>query len=161
FRSGLRRFDRKLGGAFQVLWEDTPMGGNAGTYQVTVAATDTTLRGYVDDVPLFVVDDADPQAGRVGLVCSGIAGRFSDVGGAPAGQAFGDWLLDESFDIEIPGRWAFEEEGDQDGPARWVVEAGELRQTSPIYGETPGAPPDRPGTYALAGDPGWADYRAS
>src|SRR5262249_48940175 len=58
-------------------------------------------------------------------------------------------------------RWASEDEGDQDAPSRWVVEDGELRQTSPIHGETPGAPADRPGTYALAGDPGWADYRAS
>jgi alpha-tubulin suppressor-like RCC1 family protein len=69
------------------------------------------------------------------------------------------WLLDEPFAVLIPDRWTFVDEGDQQGPSQWAVTAGELRQTSPIFGgSTDASVPDKPGTSALAGDATWTDY---
>ena len=80
----------------------------------------------------------------------------------PADRVFDDWLLDEPFEFLIPGRWTFVDEGDQQGPSQWEVTAGELRQTSNIFGGSiDGSVPEKPGTYALAGDPNWTDYRVS
>ena len=62
----------------------------------------------------------------------------------------------------IPGRWTFVDEGEQEGPSQWDVIEGELRQTGNIFGESAdGSVPENSGTYALAGDPHWTDYRVS
>jgi uncharacterized linocin/CFP29 family protein len=159
--SGARRLERKSAGMFMApLWEDT-LSVNAlhSNYEVTIVSIDGTLRGFLEGVPLFVIEDSDALTGRIGLFCQQNSdARFSAVSVYPPEQAFEDWLLDEPFDVLVPERWSFVPEGDQDTPANWEVRDGEMRQTSSIFG---GGPPKMPGTYALAGEATWADYSVS
>src|SRR5262249_13044077 len=111
--------------------------------------------------PMFVVEDDDVPvaAGLAGVFAWGSSdARFSDVRVYPPDQLFQDWLLDEPFEVLVPGRWTFVDEGNQAGPSDWKIIAGELTQTAGIFGE---GPPGMPGTYALAGDLEWTDYRVS
>ena len=160
---GYRRLVKNVGGTFSLLWEDDFAYEVGRTYEITIVANGSTLRGYLDGVLMFAVEDSDLAAGRIGLYCWGNDdSRFSNVQVYPADRVFDDWLLDEPFDVLIPGRWTFVDEGDQQGPSQWEVTTGELRQTSNIYGgSSDGSVPDKPGTYALAGDPNWTDYRVS
>lgn len=160
---GYRRLVKSVGGSFSPLWEDDFAYEVGRTYAITVVAVGSTLRGYLDGVPMFVVEDSDLSAGRIGLYCwANMDARFSQVRVYPANLVFSDWLLDESFDFLFSSRWTFVDEGDQDGPSQWEVAGGELRQTSDIAGgSTDGSVPDKPGTYALSGDPSWTDYRIS
>jgi hypothetical protein len=158
-----RRLVKNVGGAFTLLWEDDFAYEVGRTYEITIVAVGSTLRGYLDGVPMFVVEDSDLAAGRIGLYCWGNDdSRFSAVRVYPAERVFDHWLIDEPFDLLIPGRWTFVDEGDQQGPSQWEVAEGEMRQTSDIFGgSADGGVPDKPGTYALAGDPNWTDYRVS
>jgi len=112
-------------------------------------------------VLVFVVHDGDLTRGRVGLYSWGNAdGRFSEVRVYPQRCASRDWLFDEPFQVLIPSVWAFIDEGDQDQPSRWSVDASGLRQTSTIHGGDPAVSAlNTPGTYALAGEATWTDYR--
>jgi hypothetical protein len=160
---GYRRLAKNVAGNFTSLWEDNVAYEVGRTYELMVAALGSTLRGYMDGVPMFVVEDSDLSAGRIGLYCwANQDARFSDMHVYPADLAFGDWLLDEPFDFLITSRWTFVDDGDQQGPSQWKVIDGELQQSSNIYGgSTDGNVLDKPGTYALAGDMAWTDYRVS
>ena len=160
---GYRRLVKNVDGGFSRLWEDDFTYEIDRTYEIVIAALGNTVRGYLDGVPMFAVEDSELSTGRVGLYCWGNSdARFSDVRVYSPDRAFDDWLLDESFDISIPGRWTFVNEGDQEGPSIWELIAGELRQTSNIFGgDTAGSAPEKPGTYAVAGDAGWTDYRVT
>jgi len=159
--SGARRLEKKRAGTFMSpLWEDA-LSVNAvrSDYEVIIVAIGSTLRGFLEGVPLFVIEDSDVLTGRIGLFCQRNSdARFSAVSVYPPEQAFEDWLLDEPFDVLVPGRWSFVAEGDQETPANWEVSDGEMRQTSSVFG---GGPPKMPGTYALAGEATWRDYRIS
>ncbi|HEY4575170.1 MAG TPA: hypothetical protein VIJ26_14430, partial [Thermoanaerobaculia bacterium] len=68
-------------------------------------------------------------------------------------------LLAERFEGDPAAtlaRFTVVDQGTANGPADWRVEGGALIQISEIGG---GAEPVLPGTVALAGDPGWTDYR--
>jgi hypothetical protein len=160
---GYRRLVKNVGGTFSLLWEDDFAYEVAHTYEVTLVTLGNTLRGYLDGQPMFVLEDSDLAAGRIGLYCWGNDDtRFSDVYVYPADLIFNEWLLDEPFDVLIPGRWTFVDEGDQEGPSQWEVTEGELQQTSSIFGEsTDGSVPDKPGTHALGGNLASSDYRVS
>ena len=160
---GYRRLIRNVGGVFTLLWEDTFAFEAGRVYELVVAAIGGMLRGYVDGIPVFVVEDGDLPAGRIGLYCWGNSdAQFSDVSVYPASQASNDWLLDETFAFLIDNRWTFVDEGDEQGPSQWGVNDGELRQISDVSGgSTSREVPDKPGTYALAGDVAWHDYRLS
>jgi hypothetical protein len=158
---GYRRLVKQVGGAFTKLWEDA-RGYEAGrTYELTIAAVGPVLRGYLDGVPMFVVEDRDLTAGRLGLYCwQNERSEFSNVRVFPAELQDDNWMLDERFDRAEPDRWAFVDEGDHNGPSAWTIADNELRQTSDIAGgDSAGAVPAKPGTYAVAGDARWADYR--
>ncbi len=158
---GYRRLVKNIGGNFTLLWEDN-IGYEVGrAYQLTVEAVGSTLRGYLDDVPMFVVEDSDLTSGRIGVYSWGNCdSRFSDLCVYPSALAFSDWMLEELFNFLVPGRWRFVDEGSQQGPSHWEVAEGELQQTSGISdGSSDGNVPDKLGTYALAGDATWIDYR--
>jgi hypothetical protein len=160
---GYRRLVKNVGGTFTLLWEDAIAYDVGRAYQLTVIALGSTLRGFLDGVPLFVVQDGDLGSGRVGLYCwANTDARFADVGVYPAALRPLTWLLDDRFAVLASGRWTPVDEGDLGGPSQWAVTAGELRQTSKIQGGDPGpAVPDKPGTYLTAGDGTWTDYRLS
>jgi hypothetical protein len=159
--SSARRLEKVEQGGTTLLWEDaaTAVVPDQVT-EVTVAALGASLHGYLDGVPLFQVEDPDPRfaAGRFGLWSAGGRGAgFSTVRVHGGERAFTGWLLDEPFEGLVPGRWTMVDQGDVDGPSAWQVTGGALRQTSLIRDTS--LRPDRPGTMALAGDPGWSDYR--
>ncbi len=158
-----RRLVKNVGGVFSLLWEDSSTYEVGRPYKVAVVAVGSWLRGYLDGVPMFAVQDGDLPSGGIGLYCWGNSdARFSAVSVYPATLAFGDWLLEESFQVLIPDRWRFVDEGDQEAPSQWDVTGGELRQTSGIFGGVADAStPEQPGTYALGGNPAWSDYRIS
>ncbi len=160
---GYRRLVSNVGGAFTKLWEDRFIYQQGRSYEFTVTAVGKTLHGYFDGAPLFVVEDDKLPAGRIGLYCWGNTdARFSQVQVYPASVVFKDWLLEDPFDTLIPGRWTFVAEGDKDGPMKWEVTDGEMRQTSNIHGEgSDFSAVSQTGTYALAGDVAWTDYRTS
>jgi hypothetical protein len=160
---GYRRLVKSVGGTFTLLWEDAIAYDVGRAYQLTVTAVGSILRGFLDEVPLFVVRDGDLGSGRIGLYCwANTDARFSDVGVYPAAQRTQTWLLDDPFAVLARGRWRSVDEGDLGGPSQWAVTAGELRQTSKIQGGDPDpAVPDKPGTYMTTGEATWTDYRLS
>ena len=55
--------------------------------------------------------------------------------------------------------WKIVDEGNTDGPSAWYISGDLLKQSSNIYGgENKGSVPDKPGTYAIAGNMEWTDY---
>ena len=82
---GYRRLVKNVAGTFTLLWEDDFAYEVGRPYELTFALEGGTLRGFVDGVPMFVVEDADVPAGRMGLYCWGNAdARFSSVRVFPA-----------------------------------------------------------------------------
>lgn len=158
-----RRLVKSVRGVFTVLWEDD-IGYEIGrAYDVTLTVSGSTLRGHLDGIPLFVVEDTDLTAGRVGLYCWGNTdAQFSRVRVYPADMAFDGWLLDEQFWSLIPTTWTFVDDGSVDGPSSWQVSGGLLRQTRGIRdGDLSAAAPEKLGTFAVAGESSWTDYRVS
>jgi len=160
---GYRRLVKNVGGTFTLLWEDAFAYKVGDSYDIIVIAQGGTLRGYMNGVPMFVVEDGDLLVGRIGLYCwANQDARFSDVRVYPVDSAFSDWLMDEPFNFLITDRWTIVDEGNWQGPSKWKATDGELQQSSNIYGgSTGGGVADKPGTYAQAGDVAWTDYRVS
>ncbi len=158
-----RRLVKNVGGTFTVLWEDDQAYALDRTYRVEIVMKGSVLRGYLDGVPLFAVEDGDLAVGQIGLYCwANEDARFSGVGFYPVNLVSDNWLLEDSFDTEVPGRWQFVDEGDQEAPSLWSFSGGELRQTANIWGGSlDGSVADKPGTHALAGSAEWSDYRVS
>jgi hypothetical protein len=160
---GYRRLVKNTNGVFSLLWEDDAAYEAGRSYEITITAIGSTLRGYLDGVPMFVVEDEDLSAGCVGLDCWGNHDvRFSHVSVYPADLVFNDWLLDEPFDFLITDRWTFVNESAQRTRSHWKVDAGELRYIGGTSrSRSHRTTRDTTATYALAGKPNWKDYRAS
>lgn len=160
-QQGHRRLVKNTSGVFTLLWEDATGYELNRSYELTIVALGSTLRGFLDGIPLFVVSDSEHSTGSIGLYCwQNIDARFSNIRVFPSVLAFSDWLLDESFTTLDLGRWSFIDEGTIDGPSQWVVSRNRLSQTSSIRSITDSdSDLERPGTYAIAGDTTWSDYR--
>ncbi|MEO1006653.1 MAG: hypothetical protein AAFW67_12560, partial [Cyanobacteria bacterium J06638_38] len=157
------RLIKNIEGTFTLLWEDNFTYEHEQIYEFTVVAIGNILRGYMDGVPVFTVEDSDLSTGRIALYCwAHEDARFSQVRVYPADQIFNNWLLNESFAYLDSTSWIFIDEGDREGPSQWSVIDSELIQTSNINGGS-NEPSElsKPGTYALAGDKTWSDYRTS
>ena len=77
---GYRRLVRNVDGVFSVLWEDDAGFDVGRAYELAVVAVGPVLRGFLDGVPMFVVEDDELAAGRIGLYCWADAdARFSRV----------------------------------------------------------------------------------
>jgi hypothetical protein len=162
---GYRRLVKAVAGVFTLLWEDDVAYEVGRSYEITLTLVGSTLRGHLDGIPMFVIEDADVPAGRIGLYCWGNAdARFSRVRVYPAQMAFDGWLLDEPFHALAPGAWMFVDEGTVDAPSDWQVSGGSLRQTGAIHdGDLSAATPEKFGTFAVAvaDAPSLTDYRLS
>ncbi len=146
-----RRLVKNVGGTFTLLWEDDLVYEIGRTYEVTIVAIGSTLRGYLDGVPMFVVEDSALVTGCIGLYCwANNDARFSNIQVYPADWAFNDWLLNEPFDALISELWHFVDETGQPIPSNWEVSNGELRIS---------VPSERLGIYALTGNSFWTNYR--
>lgn len=126
--SGERQLVKKVAGTVTVLWRDLVGYQADRTYEITISAIGPTLRGSIDGVPLFAVDDADVAAGGIGLFTSNNQQAwFSDVRVWPGALAFSDWSFEEHFAELSPDRWSFVGEDGDDEANRWNVEDGTLR----------------------------------
>jgi hypothetical protein len=131
-------------------------------YELTFVLEGPALRGYLDGVPLFVVDDYEVLAGRIGIYTWGNAfAQFRNVAVYPAAPLVHRHLLDDPLQVEVVRRWMPLAEGDVDGPSAWSVVDGWMTQTSAIHDGGPANDPDKPGTYNLTGELDWQDYRLS
>jgi hypothetical protein len=96
---GYRRLIKNVNGNFEKLWEDNLSYEKDRTYELTIIAIDNLLRGFIDGIPVFLVEDSDLKQGQIGLYCWKNTGtRFSQISVYPAMLAFDNWLLEESFD---------------------------------------------------------------
>ncbi|MFL6192744.1 MAG: hypothetical protein ACJ75H_01130 [Thermoanaerobaculia bacterium] len=146
-----RRLIKRVNGTATVLWQDGGSYAPDRAHELAVVAVGSSLRGYLDGVPLFAIEDGDVPSGFIGLYArDNPDARFAQVRVFPADRAFAGWLLDESFDALVPGRWSFFDAQEKPLPESWTIEAGALRPA--------GADPSTP-HLAMTGDPAAADYR--
>lgn len=130
-----RRLVSKKNGVFRVLWEDDFEFELGRTYDVVLAARGTELEGYIDEIPIFHVEDGDHASGRIALYAWGNTdARFASVQVYPALVLGREFTLRDEFEALVGGRYRVDDEGAVDEPSLWEASAGELRQTSSIRG---------------------------
>jgi hypothetical protein len=158
---GYRRLVKCFAGVFTHLWGDAMLYQTGQWYEITITCIGSLILGYIDGIPMFVVDDASLVAGRVGLYCwANQDARFSHVRVFAATARAGAELLDDPLQVLVVGRWATFDEGDQEGPSQWSIVDGALQQSSTIHGgDAAPSAVEKPGTFLVAGDAGWSDYR--
>jgi len=162
---GYRRLVKKSGARnhFTLLWEDAHPYVVGREYQLVIIAIGRTLRGFIDGVLVFSVEDDGILSGCIGLYCCANSdARFAHVRVVPADQALGAWSLREDFSSELLDRWQIVDHGDKEGPSVWEIRDGELWQISNIHGgllNSQGI--SKPGACILTGDADWDDYRLS
>ena len=70
-QGGYRQLVKRVNGHFHVLWQDVGIASPAyelgRTYQLVITVEGSLLRGYLDEIPLFIVEDPDLATGKVGL----------------------------------------------------------------------------------------------
>jgi len=178
-QNGTRQLVRCAAGSSTTLWEDTVASEIGHLYEAVVSVVGSSLRLWIDGVPVLEVDDGTLVTGMVGLYSWADDDRFTAVAvheAPPGGQMRGALLVDD-FALALAGRWTIETAGDQGGPAAWTFTGGELRQTSEVWGDV--VPPDpadlaKPGTVAVCTEPAglgpvgivpgadsWVDYRVT
>jgi hypothetical protein len=142
-----RRLIKKVGGTVTVLWEDSVQFDIGQDYDLTLYVVGYEIRGHINGVQIFLVQDPDLKRGQIALYCWANSGaHFERL-----------IVIDQTRRI---GRWSLRDEGGIGGPSIWKVDNGALHQTSDIYGgSVSGTDPIKPGTYAVAGDITWTDYR--
>ncbi|MFP4625772.1 MAG: hypothetical protein ACLFNI_04165 [Natronomonas sp.] len=152
------RLVRRDGGATEVLWEVNQAAVPDRKYRFRVVAVDGQLRGAVDGIPAFVVDDPG-GTGRVG-VHAARAGEVTVNELSVHDEAHRSVLFTDDFSTDLD-TWTFEDvppyttqESD------WHIDGDQLRQTSNIYGHV-GNEYHEPGTHGVTGQPEWRDYRAT
>ncbi len=150
-----RQLVKKVAGTLTVLWRDAVAYEANRTYELTVIAIGSSLRGYADGVPLFSIQDADLPAGRIALYSwSNQDAWFSDVRVWPGDQAFDRWLVDDSFATLVPDRWRFIDDAERSEPERWTVDGslhpavtpapgGVIAIGTPVGRQRPSSPPDQ------------------
>lgn len=138
-----RRLVKVVGGVVTVLWQDNVWGTAGQDYELTLRAVGNDLSGAIDGGAIFDVRDASLNAGRVGLYSWDTPeARFERL-----------LVIDRTRRV---GAWAVHDEGTTAAPSTWRILPGNLVQSSAITG---GAPPASPGTYVVAGERSWTDYR--
>ena len=157
-QAGYRRLDACVGGAVTTLWADAVGYPPGKGFTVGIDAVGDRLVGRVGDSVLFDLVDAAHPAGRVGLyTCANRKARFERVTVAlPPLAAYAAFT--DRFAAGDLASWTVSDAGTASAPSAWAIAASELVQTSNIYSDpVDAATIDKPGTQAVAGDPGWTD----
>lgn len=157
-----RRLVKNVGGTWTLLWEDEAAYEVGREYELTFVLDGPAVRGYLDGVPLFVIDDYAVPAGRIGLYTWGNAlAQFRNIAVYPVAPIAHRHLLDDPLQVEVARQWMPLDEGNVESPSAWSVVDGWMTQTSAIRGDGPAGSADKPGTYNLTGKLDWQDYRLS
>ena len=140
-----RRLVKKIGDTVTVLWQDTVAYTVGQTYHLTLRAAGSELRGYLDGVLVFTTYDSDLKRGQIGLYCSANTGaRFERV-----------VVADRTRRV---GRWMVHDEGTVNAPSCGGTPVALCRRPTSLVAIIPHSPA-KPGTYAVAGNAAWHDYR--
>ena len=138
-----RRLTKKVNGQVILLWEDNVQYTRGREYLLTIRCAGNQLSGNLGEVHLFTVKDDDIASGRIGLYCRANKGaHFAHVTVTEAKRHVGQWTIMDEGTVGAPSMWRLANEA--------------FIQTSNIHG---GAAPAYPGTYAIAGNSTWTDYR--
>ena len=153
-----RRLEKRVGGVFHVLAQDTAVYTTGQTYAVQIIARGSSLIAAIDGKTIFSVTDNSFSRGSIALYSYYNAGTyFDDV--RVQDVITGNNLLADDFNDGDHVGWTMIDEGNDAGPSVWSVTNGELAQTSNI-GFT-GGDNGRRGTYALYTRDNWTDYRVA
>ena len=68
-KRGYRRLVKNVNRVFSSLWEHEAGYEVGRAYELAIVAVGPVLRGFLDGVPMFVVEDEELATGRVGLYC--------------------------------------------------------------------------------------------
>ena len=132
-RHGYRRLVKVSAGEYSTLWEDDTGFETDRTYHLEIACIDEMIRGWVNGILAFAVEDeGGPAAGRIGLYCwHSSDARFSEIRVHRPEEVFTGFLFeDRSGEVPAAQGWS-------------VLHTSE----------------DEDGITALVGDSTWADYR--
>lgn len=155
-----RRVVKCDGGVFTTLWEDEWQFELGRRYTLTISSIGSRHMIWMDDIPLAEITDDTHGSGRIGLyVWANVGARFSNIRVFEPDRLLAADLLEEDFEIPIPGLWSIATAGDKLGPAVWEVTGGEMRQSSNVWGGINNtAELAKPGSIALLTlEPGLAD----
>ncbi|MEX0804354.1 MAG: family 16 glycoside hydrolase [Candidatus Binatia bacterium] len=139
-----RRLEKRVGGTFKMLAQDTVPYTTGQTYKLQIIAQGSSLKVLIDGRTIFSVTDTSLADGSIALYSHYNAGSsFDDV--LVEDLATGSVLLSDNFNDGSTRGWTFIDEGNEDGPSRWWVSNGILVQSSNIGSTTL----NDLGTYAL------------
>lgn len=142
-----RQLVKKVGGVFTVLWRDAAAYDPFAQHDLTFVAAGGSLRGYLNGIAMFAVDDDDHQSGIIACYVAQNEAYFSNVRVDPTSRVARELALEERFDTTLD-RWTFTEDGAV--AADWTVAGDAL--VAPAVGAASVAS-------AFAGDLTWTDYR--
>jgi hypothetical protein len=153
-----RRLEKRVGGVFHVLAEDSAVYTTGQSYALQISASGASLKVTIDGKPIFSVTDAAFTSGTIALYSHYNAGSyFDDI--RVQDLVTGNTLLAEDYNDGDHVGWTVNDDGNDAGPSAWSVANGELAQTSNI-GAT-GGDPSRLGTHAVYTRGTWTDYRVA
>lgn len=140
-QQGYRQLVKKIGGAYTVLWRDDVAYDPLSSHELTIVAVGGSLRGYLNGVAMFAVEDDAHASGIIACYVAQNEAYFSAIRVDGVARVAREWLLDERFDTSLD-RWSFEDV--------WEISNGAL--VAPALAPTAVAS-------ALAGDAAWRDLR--
>jgi hypothetical protein len=76
YLQGVALLVRRLGGQVKVLWQGSPSFTMGQTYDLSIDCLGLLLRGYLDGMLLFEIEDSNLVSGQVGLACTANPGAF-------------------------------------------------------------------------------------
>lgn len=148
-----RRLEKRVGGVFQVLAQDSVPYTVGQTYPLQIVAQGSSLKVSIDGRPVFSVVDSSIPEGTVALYSYANQGSaFDDI--VVDDLNTGRVLLSANFNDGVHRGWTMIDEGNTAGPSVWSAATGALVQSSDISSTQRG----QLGTYALYTQASWKDY---
>lgn len=160
-----RRLVKCFEGNFSVLWEDTERTARyktGQTYDVVVVTEGGSLKAYLDDIPLFLTNDSDLAAGKIGLFSWANQGSvFSKIRVYPLSGLTQDKLLEEHFVSSNIKDWELFTEAGVKGKANWQIQDRRMVQLGNVHVEEARSEISKQATFAVKGNEDWTDYRVT
>lgn len=154
-----RRLTRVKNGLYQLLWEDNYQFELDKQYRLTAIIENDHIRVFTDGLQTLSLQDDTHASGKIGLHCWASENTyFSNIQVYDSQVLREELLLEENFDGNSTLSWSFIDEAD--GVSDWQIQGQSLVQSSNIWGgSTNSAVIDKPGTYAIAEQKIYTDFR--